>query len=80
MKDDKKYNKNIFNSLAPYLNLGFQLTLTVLMGVGIGWWLDNKFNTKPILILVFSLVFIAAGMYNFIRTVSELGNREEKEE
>ena len=39
----------------------------LVVGMGIGWYLDRVFGTKPWLIIVFSLFGIAAGFRNLIR-------------
>ena len=53
----------------PYLGLGLQLALTVTIMVFVGIWLDDKFNSKPIITIICSVFGIFAGMYNFIKTV-----------
>ena len=58
--------------VGPYLGLGLQLAVTVVVMVFFGSWLDKKFNLNYILTLVFGLVGIAVGIYNLIRTVNEL--------
>ncbi len=61
-------NKNL-RSLGNYLGLGMQLAATVGVMVLLGYWLDNKFNTSPWLIIIFSFLGILSGLYNFLRTV-----------
>jgi len=46
-----------------------QLAATVGIMVFIGYWLDGKFKTSPWLILIFSFLGIASGLYNFLKTV-----------
>jgi len=58
-----------FRDVGPYLGLGLQLAVTVTVMVFVGIWLDEKFNSKPILVIVFSVFGIFAGIYNFIKTV-----------
>ncbi len=52
-----------------YLGLGIELAATVTIMFFIGVWLDGKFNTKPILTVIFAFLGVASGLYNFIRTV-----------
>ena len=79
MKKKDNTESSIVRELAPYMNLGLQLAITVLMGVGLGWWLDNKFNTKPLWMLVCTLSFVAIGLYNFIKTVIDLGKKDKSD-
>ena len=67
-KKDKGFIDS-FRDVGPYLGLGLQLAVTVTIMVFVGIWLDENFNSKPILIIVCSIFGIFAGMYNFIKTV-----------
>lgn len=70
-KDDK-----ILNELAPYLNLGWQLVISICLMALLGWWLDGKFNTKPVLIIICTLFGAFAGMYSFIKTVMKIDKKK----
>ena len=50
-----------------YIGLGTQLALTVLLFVGIGYWLDERFGWSPWGIISFGLFGIAAGLYHFVK-------------
>jgi len=65
--------------IAPWLNLGVVLTACVLMGVGLGYWLDAKLGTKPWLLLAGSLLGMAAGFYHFIKAVIHLQKKSDGE-
>ena len=56
--------------------LGTELVAAVAVGTIIGFILDNWFDTKPWLIIVFFFLGTAAGILNVIRTA----NRMQKEE
>ena len=57
------------NDWIEYLGLGTQLAVTVTAMVLLGVWLDGKFNTRPVLTVVFSFIGVAGGMYSFIKSV-----------
>lgn len=61
--------KKIYREVAPYLELGLQLAVTVTVMVFLGIWLDGKFETSPYLTVAFAFLGIFAGMYNFLKTV-----------
>ncbi|MCX7879957.1 MAG: AtpZ/AtpI family protein [Ignavibacteria bacterium] len=65
--EKNKYSLKIINEIAPYLNLGWQLIITILLFVVIGYFLDNWLKTAPILLIVFSLLGCAIALVNFIR-------------
>jgi F0F1-type ATP synthase assembly protein I len=57
----------VLNELGPYLNLGMQLAVTIVLMVFLGKWLDDKFDTSPWFIISLSLFGVFAGMYNFLK-------------
>ena len=62
--------------LGNALKLGTELVAAVVVGTIIGFILDNWFDTKPWLIIIFFFLGAAAGMLNVIRTA----NRMQKED
>lgn len=69
-----KKENNFYREIAPYVGLGLQLAVTVTVMVFIGVWLDGKFNTTPVLTIVFSFLGVFAGLYTFIKSVLKAGN------
>jgi F0F1-type ATP synthase assembly protein I len=55
--------------IAPFLNLGLQMAITIGAFALLGWWIDGKFNYTPIFTLILSLLGIAVALFTFIRTV-----------
>jgi ATP synthase protein I len=66
---DEDGRSNFAVNYGPYIGLGLQLAVTVLVMVFLGIWLDGKFNTNPWLTVIFSFLGIATSLYNFIKTV-----------
>ncbi len=60
----KKENYQSIRELAYYSSLGFSVALSIFIGLGIGVWLDRKFETAPWLTLIFLGFGIAAGFRN----------------
>lgn len=50
--------------LAYYSSLGFSVALSIFIGLGIGVYLDKRFDTSPWLTLIFLGLGIAAGFRN----------------
>ena len=74
-KEDKESkSKGLFMGSA--FRLGTELIAAVVVGTIIGFILDNWFDTKPWLIIIFFFLGAAAGMLNVIRTA----NRMQKED
>ena len=75
------HNKEKLNNLreiGPYLGLGTQLAVTVVSLFFLGYWLDEKFNTLPLFVLVLSMIGTFGGLYNFIRSVMHLNERKKE--
>ena len=62
------------------VGVGFFIGICLLLGVLAGLWLDNRFGTKPIFMLVglfFGLIFAGYGVYQMLLPL--LKNQEDKE-
>jgi F0F1-type ATP synthase assembly protein I len=75
-KQAQRSSSNILRELSPYLNLGIQLVLTIGVCAVLGWWLDGKLSTTPVLLIIFTFLGAIAGMYTFIRTVLRSGKKQ----
>jgi len=60
------------------LNLGVQLAVTVAAFGLLGWWLDQTFNTAPVLLVLCAVVGIAVAMIYFFREVLQLKDEKKK--
>ena len=46
----------VYSQVGPYLGLGVELVAPVLFCMAVGWWLDKRFETSPMLMLVGAFV------------------------
>lgn len=60
----KKETRTWIRELAYFSSLGFSVSLAIFIGLGIGVYLDRRFDTSPWLTLVFLGFGIAAGYRN----------------
>jgi ATP synthase protein I len=58
------------SSLGMALRLSFDIVAAVVVGAGIGWFLDRWLGTTPLLFIVFFFLGAAAGFFNVIRTAN----------
>ena len=55
-------------------SIGITLVVSTALGLALGYWLDSALGTKPWLLIVFTLLGIAAGfveMFRIVRTLSK---------
>jgi len=63
------------NSLSTAASAGVEFAGVVIVAVAIGWWLDRRFNSSPVLLLLLALVSMAGGLYRMIRKVLREGSK-----
>jgi ATP synthase protein I len=74
MPPDSK--KETWLAFMTYGSLGLEMGLSVAIGIAIGYFLDKRFGTSPILTLVFLMFGLIAGM----RRLYTLWKKMEKED
>jgi len=60
----KRETRRLLNELAYYSSLGFQISLSIVIGLAAGIYLDRRFGTTPWLTLIFLGMGIVAGFRN----------------
>ena len=55
---------------APYLGIGTSFAASVLLGLGLGYWLDRRLGTSPWLFLIGAALGLLAGFIQFSKTVA----------
>jgi len=58
--------------VAPYVGIGLTLAVTVLLGLGVGYWMDGRLGTRPLFFLLGGTAGLVAALVYFFRTVSSL--------
>jgi len=64
-------------SLAPYLTLGIQLALSVVVFFFIGKWLDGRMGTSPWFMLVGLVLGAVGGMIKFITSALKMAKQQD---
>ena len=70
-----KEKKEIYKSVSPFLNFGLQMAITIVVFVFVGWWLDTKFDTSPLWILILTFIGIFGSLYSFIKKVIDIDKK-----
>ena len=66
-KNNREQRKEVFRGLSLASNLGITLASCLFIGVFLGRTLDRLLGTAPKLVLVFSLLGVAAAIIQIIR-------------
>jgi len=80
VKPDLKHNEGPVSTLGkigPYLSIGLELALFLLVFIFIGRYLDRMYGTEPWLMIAGAALGFVGGFYSLFRTLSRL-NRSEK--
>jgi len=64
-KETKKY----IRQLAGASTIGLEVAFAIFIGLGVGVWLDRRFDTFPWLALLFMVIGVVAGFLNYYRFV-----------
>ena len=68
----KRETRRAYKELAYYSSLGLSVALATFIGLGIGIWLDRKFDTAPWLMLIFLIFGIIAGFRNIALAIKRV--------
>ena len=80
-RDEKLFTNSgttaMMRSIAPYLTIGIQLALTIIVFFFLGRWLDGRFNSSPWMTLGGLALGGAGGMIKFIISAMKLGKEQD---
>ena len=80
----KNHWGNNNNTQGSYLGVAFkistELVAAVVVSSIIGFILDGWFDTKPLLIIIFFFIGVAAGILNVIRSAKKMQKQNSKKE
>ena len=65
-------------SLGKALKISTELVAAVVVGTTLGYILDSWFDTKPLLIICFFFMGVAAGILNVIKSAKQMGKNLKK--
>ena len=57
------------------MGIGTALATTVLLGLGVGYWLDRRLEASPWFLLLGGSLGIFAALYQFFKTVAGLNKK-----
>jgi ATP synthase protein I len=69
MTETPKKSDGIGKAFGQVGSIGVMLAACILIGAGIGIWLDRWLHTQPWLMLLFLLLGTVAGFYNVVKSL-----------
>jgi ATP synthase protein I len=63
-------NKDLLRTVGALGTVGLSFVLAIVIGTAFGWWVDNRFGTKPWGFFIFFFFGLAAGVLNVYRITS----------
>ena len=63
MKQAFKNKPSSRNKYFKYSGMAFQMMATILLGLGLGYFLDHHLGTEKLFTAIFTLLFVTASMY-----------------
>lgn len=79
MSNEEKQFGEMMQAAAPYMTLGLQIAIAVVLFVFIGKYVDDSIGTTPWGMVTGVAVGFTGGMIHFFRTVTELSKKEDHE-
>lgn len=76
-KDDSDGWKTALKTAGQVSQIGFTFVFSVLLSVGIGYWLDNQVGTDKLFKLIFLVLGLFSGGLSVYKTLSRFLNEEE---
>ncbi|WP_232726038.1 AtpZ/AtpI family protein [Bacillus sp. FJAT-42315] len=64
-----KNRKSPFRAMALYSSILAQLTASILIGIFAGRWLDGKWNTDPLCLIIGLLLGLTIGIFLMLQSV-----------
>jgi ATP synthase protein I len=77
---DRQDRRTLFRELGKYSALGLELSISVILGLAIGYYLDKWLGTGPWMTVIWLGLGFAAGVRSLYRAALRSGKDLEKDE
>ncbi|PPA69600.1 AtpZ/AtpI family protein [Jeotgalibacillus proteolyticus] len=71
-----RHQRRPYQAMALYSAILSQLAGSMLVGLFAGRWLDQKWNTEPLFLILGLLLGLTTGIYAMLRTVNHFNSGE----
>lgn len=68
-----------YKRLAVYIQILYSFPITILAGAGLGFLIDKWLNSKPVGVLIGSLLGISAAFYSLFHLLNQIQKNDKKD-
>jgi len=70
--DKKKFLNGVRESgaVGQLASIGISIVVATFLGFGLGYFIDSRFGTRPVFMIVFLLIGVAAGFVGAVRIMN----------
>ena len=82
-QDEAPQSRKLVSSYAQasgHIGSGLQFTITIVLGLLAGWWLDGELSTSPLFLIVGTLGGSVAGFFYLYRSLTSAGDNSDETE
>ena len=80
LTDNAEAGMRRWQAALRFIGVGWYVGLSILGGVLAGLWLDGKFNTKPLFVIIGLVLGIAVAVYSVYKMFSFFTDKKQKRE
>ncbi|MFC2026665.1 AtpZ/AtpI family protein [Chloroflexota bacterium] len=80
LADNAEAGMHRWQAALRFIGVGWYVGFSILGGVLAGLWLDGKFNTKPLFVIIGLVLGIAIAVYGAYRMFSFFTDKKQKRE
>lgn len=80
MNNEKKVDKENKKKWAVYSSVGLMFPVSIVVGAGMGYFLDKWLKTDPYLLVIFTLYGVAAAFWNLFKVTKRMSDANEKKD
>jgi F0F1-type ATP synthase assembly protein I len=73
-RDDRGGGYQVLGTAAWFTGMGWAIAISVVLGVVVGNWLDGRFGTHPLFLLIGLVLGLALGLYSAARMLMRFLN------
>jgi F0F1-type ATP synthase assembly protein I len=75
----QKKKPEYLSEFAPFMTMGLELAIYIVVFTFLGYWLDGKLGTLPVFTILLALTGLFGGFYKFFKRASKINNKKKEQ-